>query len=122
MALRLAGKAALDVLGHGEKIHLVVGAKQGIALPRPLGLVELRQHKDVGHQCRQPLRVSVDAPGKFLHVIGLANAVADKLRRARDRRDGCLELVRHVGRELAAHVIGVLDGAHALHQLGVLLV
>ena len=119
---RLGGESSLNVVRHGQEVDLLVGAKEGGAVPGTLGLVKLGEHEYVAHQAGEAPRVVVYAAGKALHVLRAADAVADELRGARDAGDGRLELVGDVGRELSAHVVGVLDGAHALKELAALLV
>ena len=84
---------------------------------RPLGLVELGEREDVGHQGRQASRLAVDARRKSLYVFLQYDTVAQQLGSAHDRCDGRLELVRHVRRKLGAHRSRVADLVHLLHQL-----
>ena len=121
LALRSAPQA-LDCVGRdGEEVH-ALRSPEDLAVARALRLVETGEREDVAHEHGQAMGVLVDPPGEPLDVLGPGDAVANELGRALDGGDGRLELVRHVGGEVAPHVGGVLDGVHALHELLVLLV
>ena len=124
---RLAGGGDGDacLLGHGSQArrHLPchvqqvhgLGCAEQARVPRALGLVELGEREDVVDELGHVVGLVVDAPGELRDVLGPRDAVTDELRGTRDGRERRLELVRHVGGELAAHEVGA---AQLLDLLG----
>ena len=79
-----------------------------LALSCTLGLVQVRQRKDVVDERRQTARLTVDAAAEGAQIVlTLDHAVCDELSIARNRRKRRLELMGDIRRELAAHTVVV---------------
>ena len=119
-ALAAYGERNLRTLGRLREV-IGLSARDGeqidvLALHILRALVEVRKLDDVLDQRDHTLCLGLDLAEKMRNVLGLDDAVCQKLRAAGDGVQRRLQLVRDVGGELAAQLLGLLLLGGIEHQ------
>ena len=119
--LCLVLEAVRDVSCNLVEVAFCLGAQE-LRVARTLRLIHLGERQDVAHKRREAPGRAVDASGELRDVLGTGNAVTYQLSSALDRGNRCLELVRHVRRELEPIGVSISQLVHLGYELCLLVV